>query len=161
MAIALFGAGVCYGLQSVCVKELSLQEKPMMAMETLAFRSCFQVLVFLPATILSGSNIIPAKGKINPCAAQAVGQKLIIRLEYRCTVFQIAIWYIFATIGSFQAFTMLMPAAAIGARCTSRTMFSIILSTYWLKEKILKMEYLSVSDLVTLKRHFKDLNPFK
>lgn len=66
LAIALFGAGVCYGLQSVCVKELSLQEKPMMAMETLAFRSCFQVLVFLPATILSGSNIIPAKGKINP-----------------------------------------------------------------------------------------------
>ena len=64
LAIALFGAGVCYGLQSVCVKELSLQEKPMMAMETLAFRSCFQVLVFLPATILSGSNIIPAKGKI-------------------------------------------------------------------------------------------------
>lgn len=85
----------------------------------------------------------------------------INRLEYRCTVFQIAIWYIFATIGSFQAFTMLMPAAAIGARCTSRTMFSIILSTYWLKEKILKMEYLSVSDLVTLKRQFKDLNPFK
>lgn len=63
LAIALFGAGVCYGIQSVCVKELSLQEKPLMAMETLAFRSIFQVLVFLPATILSGSNIIPAKGK--------------------------------------------------------------------------------------------------
>lgn len=148
MAIALFGAGVCYGLQSVCVKELSLQEKPMMAMETLAFRSCFQVLVFLPATILSGSNIIPAKGKIEPVRQNEKiwDGNLIVPLEYRCTVFQIAIWYIFATIGSFQAFTMLMPAAAIGARCTSRTIFSIILSTYWLKEKILKMEYLSVSD---------------
>ena len=63
LAIALFGAGVCYGLQSVCVKELSLQEKPLLAMETLAFRSVFQVLIFLPAAFLSGSNIIPAKGE--------------------------------------------------------------------------------------------------
>ena len=39
---------------------------------------------------------------------------------------------------------MLIPAAAIGARCSSRTLFSIMLSTFWLKEKILKMEYLSV-----------------
>ena len=64
LAIALFGAGVCYGLQSVCVKELSLQERPMLAMETLAFRSVFQVLIFLPAAFLSGSNIIPAKGSL-------------------------------------------------------------------------------------------------
>ena len=39
---------------------------------------------------------------------------------------------------------MLIPAAAIGARCSSRTLFSIMLSTFWLKEKILKTEYLSV-----------------
>ena len=66
-------------------------------------------------------------------------------LEYRWTVFQIAIWYIFATMASFQAFTMLIPAAAIGARCSSRTLFSIILSTFWLKEHILKTEYISVN----------------
>merc|ERR1712242_292369 len=45
---------------------------------------------------------------------------------------------------SFQAFTMLIPAAAIGARCSSRTLFSIILSTFWLKEHILKTEYISM-----------------
>lgn len=110
-----------------------------MAMETLAFRSVFQVLVFLPATVLSGSNIIPAKGKL-----MKVTLASFVFVEYRWSVFQISIWYIFATVASFQAFTMLIPAAAIGARCSSRTLSSLLLSTFWLKEHILKTEYLSV-----------------
>ena len=63
---------------------------------------------------------------------------------YQIRVFTIALCYIVATMASFQAFTMLAPGAALGARCSSRTFFAILLSFFCLKEKILKFEILSV-----------------
>ena len=63
---------------------------------------------------------------------------------YQIRVFTIALCYIVATMASFQAFTMLAPGAALGARCSSRTFFAILLSFFCLKEKILKFEIISV-----------------
>ncbi|CBY35013.1 unnamed protein product [Oikopleura dioica] len=63
---------------------------------------------------------------------------------YQIRVFTIALCYIVATMASFQAFTMIAPGAALGARCSSRTFFAILLSFFCLKEKILKFEILSV-----------------
>ena len=65
-------------------------------------------------------------------------------LGYQIRVFTIALCYIVATMASFQAFTMIAPGAALGARCSSRTFFAILLSFFCLKEKILKLEILSV-----------------
>ena len=75
------------------------------------------------------------------------GQKIskIIFSGYQIRVFTIALCYIVATMASFQAFTMIAPGAALGARCSSRTFFAILLSFFCLKEKILKFEILSVS----------------
>lgn len=141
LSIALFGAGVSYGLQSVFVKQLSLQPVPIMSMETLLFRSVFQVLVFFPTAMIRNVHIIPPPGEY--FFATYILLNINFLSEYRWQVFQIGFWYIIATMGSFQAFTMLAPAAALGARCSARTFFSVLLSMFWLKEKILKLEWIS------------------
>ena len=79
----------------------------------------------------------------NPISKPPLILTLNLCLEHRWKVLQIGFWYIIATMGSFQAFTMLAPAAALGARCSSRTFFSVLLSMFWLKEKILKLEWIS------------------
>ena len=66
LLIALCGAGMSYGLQSVFVKQLSLQPTPIMSMETLLFRSVFQVIVFFPTAMIRNVHIIPPQGKKIP-----------------------------------------------------------------------------------------------
>ena len=105
-------------------------------------------LIFLPAALIKNVHMVPPEGSLsyifkNFNLSKLSGVNYLSGFQIR--VFSIAFCYIIATMASFQAFTMIAPGAALGARCSSRTFFAILLSFFCLKEKILKLEIFSVS----------------
>nr|XP_039267128.1 uncharacterized protein LOC120342385 [Styela clava] len=115
LVMAFLGAGVMYGLTAVFVRLAG--ENGVDAIEALFGRSMFQ-------TILFGSVLLCKRVGWKPPPGRAV----------RCLLISIA--YCIGTIGSYEAFDVIPPGAAVATRGAARTIFSIIFAYLVLREKV-------------------------
>ncbi|CBY21994.1 unnamed protein product [Oikopleura dioica] len=116
-------AGLLYGLQSVVVKQATLEG--ISITECLLTRSVFQLGV-MPLVSLCSMNFFVPK-------------------HHHRNVFFICTCYTFASTSVFGAFSLILPDAAVAGRSASRTIISVILTVVTLREAVTALQLCALS----------------